>query len=250
MSMPKRPPEWYRDWFGEEYLALYPHRDEEEARAAVDLVCRGCAPPDGLILDLACGAGRHMLEFERRGLRAIGLDLSAPLLEQARDRGRDLWLVRGDMRRLPFADRSFQFVANFFTSFGYFADPDEDAKVLDEIRRVLEPGGCFALDFLNAERVRTALVHGDERKHDGRRVVQKRRLEEEGKVVVKEIHIFEENDDRLLATYYERVRLYAPAELSEMLRAARLEPERSYGDYSGTRPSPEAPRFILIGHAV
>jgi SAM-dependent methyltransferase len=248
--MPERPPEWYRDWFGEEYLALYPHRDEEEARAAVDLVCRGCAPPDGLILDLACGAGRHMLEFERRGLRAIGLDLSAPLLEQARDRGRDLWLVRGDMRKLPFADRSFQFVANFFTSFGYFADPDEDARVLDEIRRVLEPGGCFALDFLNAERVRAALVRGDERKHDGRRVVQKRRLEEEGKVVVKEIHIFEENDDRLLATYYERVRLYAPAELSEMLRAARLEPERSYGDYSGARSSPEAPRFILIGHAV
>jgi SAM-dependent methyltransferase len=248
--MPERPPEWYRDWFGEEYLALYPHRDEEEARAAVDLVCRGCAPPDGLILDLACGAGRHMLEFERRGLRAIGLDLSAPLLEQARDRGRDLRLVRGDMRKLPFADRSFQFVANFFTSFGYFADPDEDARVLDEIRRVLEPGGCFALDFLNAERVRAALVHGDERKHDGRRVVQKRRLEEEGKVVVKEIHIFEENDDRLLATYYERVRLYAPAELSEMLRAARLEPERSYGDYSGARSSPEAPRFILIGHAV
>jgi len=250
MSVAERPPEWYRDWFGEEYLALYPHRDEEEARAAVDLVCRGCAPPAGLILDLACGAGRHMVEFELRGLKAIGLDLSAPLLEQAHERRHDLRLVRGDMRHLPFADRSFQFVANFFTSFGYFADPEEDARVLAEIRRVLEPGGCFALDFLNADRVRARLVDDDERLHDGRRVVQGRRLEEGGTVVVKEIRIFEASDQRPLATFYERVRLYSPAELADMLRAARLEPERSYGDYTGSPPGPEAPRFILFGHAV
>jgi SAM-dependent methyltransferase len=250
MSVPERPPEWYRDWFGEEYLALYPHRDEEEARAAVDLVSRGCAPPEGLILDLACGAGRHMLEFERRGLKVIGLDLSAALLKQAHDSNGDLRLVRGDMRHLPFADGSFHFVANFFTSFGYFADPEEDARVLGEIRRVLKPGGCFALDFLNAERVRAGLVDGDERLHDGRRVVQKRRLEEDGKVVVKEIRIFDADDDRTLGTYYERVRLYSPAELEEMLRAACLEPERSYGDYSGSPAGPEAPRFILFGHAV
>jgi SAM-dependent methyltransferase len=249
VSVPERPPEWYRDWFGEEYLALYPHRDEEEARAAVDLVCRGCAPPEGMILDLACGAGRHMLEFERRGLKAIGLDLSAPLLQQAHDSNSDLRLVRGDMRHLPFADASFQFVANFFTSFGYFADPEEDARVLVEIRRVMKLGGYFALDFLNAERVRAGLVDGDERLHDDRRVVQKRRLEENGKVVVKEIRIFEANDDRPLGTYYERVRLYTPDELQAMLRAACLEPERSYGDYNGAPPGPEAPRFILFGHA-
>ncbi|UCC85106.1 MAG: class I SAM-dependent methyltransferase [Gemmatimonadota bacterium] len=248
--MTQRPPEWYRDWFGEEYLALYPHRDEEEARAAVDLVCQGCAPPDGLILDLACGAGRHMLEFERRGLKVIGLDLSAPLLKQANDSKSDLRLVRGDMRHLPFADGTFQFVANFFTSFGYFADPEEDARVLSEIRRVLLPDGCFALDFLNAERVRAGLVEGDERLHDGRRVVQKRRLEENGNVVVKEIHIFEANDDRQVGIYYERVRLYTPAELEAMLRDAGLEPERSFGDYSGAPAGPEAPRFILFGHAV
>lgn len=248
--MTERPPEWYRDWFGEEYLALYPHRDEEEAKAAVELVSRGCAPPEGLILDLACGAGRHMLEFERRGLKVVGLDLSAPLLLQAHDSNSDLRLIRGDMRHLPFADGTFQFVANFFTSFGYFADPDEDARVLAEIRRVLTPGGCFALDFLNAERVRASLVDGDERLHDGRRVVQKRRLEEDGKVVVKEIRIFDANHERPAGTYYERVRLYTSDELKAMLRAAGLEPERSYGDYCGAPSGPEAPRFILLGHAV
>jgi hypothetical protein len=69
-------------------------------------------------------------------------------------------------------------------------------------------------------------------------------------VVVKEIRILDATDDRTLGTYYERVRLYSPAELEEMLRAACLEPERSYGDYSGSPAGPEAPRFILFGHAV
>ena len=129
MSGSVRAPEWYRDWFGEEYLALYPHRDEEEAKASVELLVKAVGRPKGPLLDLACGAGRHMLEFQRRGLTAVGLDLSMPLLKQARTRGPDLLLVQGDMRHLPFADGSFQVVANFFTSFGYFAEPEDDVRV-------------------------------------------------------------------------------------------------------------------------
>lgn len=249
MSAQSTPPSWYREWFGEEYLALYPHRDEEEARAAVDLVLNDFGAPTGLILDLASGAGRHMIEFERRGLRAVGLDLSAALLAQARARGPSLMLVRGDMRVLPFADEAFGTVVNFFTSFGYFADPEDDSLVLEEIRRVLRPDGCFALDFLNAERVQDNLVARDVRHIDKRRVVQERRLEQGGTVVAKLIKIFEPNRDRPVATYHERVRLYSPDELRTMLRGAGFEPSEAYGDYSGASPSPDAPRFIITGRA-
>lgn len=244
----RRPPEWYREWFGEEYLALYPHRDQEEAREAVDLVERVYGRV-GQILDLACGAGRHMLEFKRRGMSAVGLDLSATLLNGARAADRDLVLVRGDMRGLPFADRSFNLVANFFTSFGYFADPDEDVRVLREIRRVLRGGGGFALDFLNAERVKSQLVERDERLLEGRRVLQRRRLEERDKVVVKEISIIDAESGDSLATYYERVRLYTPEELKELLRTAALAPQFAYGDYAGSPPGPDSPRYILLGRA-
>lgn len=250
MSTTSRALEWYRAWFGEEYLALYPHRDEEEAMAGVDLVLRSCGNLSGAILDLACGAGRHMVEFEQRGQRAIGLDLSGTLLQQARSRDPRLLLVRGDMRHLPFADASFQLVVNFFTSFGYFAEPEEDARVLAEIRRILRPRGCFALDFLNSERVQSALVSEDERQVGDRRVVQKRCLEDEGRVVVKEILILAPGLDEPEARYYERVRLYAPEELEEMLRQAGLEPEHTFGDYSGAPPCADCPRYILLGHAV
>ncbi|NIR43016.1 MAG: class I SAM-dependent methyltransferase [Gemmatimonadetes bacterium] len=249
MSETRRLPEWYRDWFGEEYLALYPHRDEEEARDGVELVMQHCGRVDGLVLDLACGAGRHMLHFRRLGVTPVGLDLSASLLRQARDLDSEMRLVRGDMRHLPFADSSFALVANFFTSFGYFAEPEEDRRVLGEIRRVLRGGGCFALDFLNAQRVRDGLVPRDERKLGDRRVVQERRLEEDGRVVVKEIKIYGATADRPESVYFERVRLYEPDELVTLLRNADLEPKHTFGDYTGGPACPDCARYILIGYA-
>jgi SAM-dependent methyltransferase len=250
MSGTTETPDWYRKWFGEEYLALYPHRDAEEARQAVDLVIRSLGHIEGPLLDLACGAGRHMREFARRGIAPVGLDLSITLLREGKAADRGLMLSQGDMRHLPFADGSFDVVVNFFTSFGYFAQPEEDEGVLNEIRRVLCPGGRFMLDFLNAERVRRNLVSEDTRYVDGRLVTQTRRLEDDGKVVVKEIRIREGDADESPTPFYERVRLYSPEELSRMLRTAQLEPTMTFGDYSGAPTCSDCPRYILLGHAV
>ncbi|MGD8868672.1 MAG: class I SAM-dependent methyltransferase, partial [Gemmatimonadales bacterium] len=98
MSGTTETPDWYRKWFGEEYLALYPHRDAEEARQAVDLVIRSLGHIEGPLLDLACGAGRHMREFARRGIAPVGLDLSITLLREGKAADRGLMLSQGDMR--------------------------------------------------------------------------------------------------------------------------------------------------------
>ena len=57
------PRDWFRAWFGDEYLAIYPHRDIEEARRAVRLYLDRVPPSPGSVLDLACGAGRHLREL-------------------------------------------------------------------------------------------------------------------------------------------------------------------------------------------
>ena len=52
--------EWFEEWFGEEYLQLYPHRDAAEAERAVALILdRVGFAPGWRVLDVACGAGRH-----------------------------------------------------------------------------------------------------------------------------------------------------------------------------------------------
>lgn len=249
MSTQERSPEWYRDWFGEEYLALYPHRDQEEARAAVELVVQTLGLPPGRTLDLACGGGRHLFEFRRHGLWTVGLDLSAALLARARADGPDLALVRGDMRDLPFADGSFELVVNFFTSFGYFADPIDDRRVLEEFRRVLTGKGKFALDFLNADRVRNNLVERDERELNGVRVVQKRHLVEDGRIVVKQIQIYDPPGEDISGAFQERVRLYSLEELLSMFDSVSLRALHRFGDYSGSAFDLDSPRLILIGEA-
>ena len=50
---------WYKDWFGEEYLELYAHRDAGEADRHVDFVVEHVGGAPRAVLDLACGAGRH-----------------------------------------------------------------------------------------------------------------------------------------------------------------------------------------------
>ena len=73
--------EWFEAWFDEDYALLYAHRDEEEARLAVGSALQ-VAPEltAGPVLDLACGAGRHLNLLRRVNPLAFGMDLSKTLL--------------------------------------------------------------------------------------------------------------------------------------------------------------------------
>jgi SAM-dependent methyltransferase len=240
---------WYRRWFGEVYLELYPHRDSAEAAQAVDLLMSETRLHSrDFILDLACGAGRHLFHMEERGLRPVGLDLSYPLLLRARALGPSTTLVRADMRELPFRNEWFGAVASFFTSFGYFPSDRGDRSVLLEVRRVLRIGGCLLLDFLNAEQVRRTMSPRDEREIGARRVVQERRLVNDGRSVEKTIRIEGAGRD-VEEVFHERVRLYSPEELGTLLAGCGLAPERWFGDYGGGPLTPTAPRAIVLARA-
>jgi len=233
--------EWFEHWFGEEYLDLYPHRDDRDAERAVALLeSHGFVGRGQRVLDLACGAGRHAAALSRRGARVVGLDLSLPLLLRAARRT-GVPLVRADMRRLPLRHSAFQVVVNLFTSFGYFEQDEQHVAVLQEVARVLARGGAFALDFLNAAAVRSRLVPFQEGMVGDRLVAQERRLSEDGRFVLKTIHLAEEG-----RSYMERVRLFEREELEGMLRAGGLEPCAAFGDYDGAAYTRSSPRLILV----
>jgi SAM-dependent methyltransferase len=242
--------EWFEQWFGEEYHALYPHRDEEDARRAVELI-RGVATWNrgDWILDLACGPGRHAAELGGLGAgRVVGYDLSRAMLRRARERThRKVNLVRGDMRALPFRHATFALAVNLFTSFGYFLSDDEHRRVVHQVAAALAPGGYFVLDYLNAEQVRrtleaseqTARLRGAVERRTEVRVT--RRIGEDGRFVIKEIELRDEG-----RRFQERVRLFRPDELATMLTDAGLQVHARFGDYDGAPPTPDSPRVILI----
>ena len=131
----------------------------------------GLGPGDG-VLDVACGPGNFSRDFARAvgedGL-VVGIDASRPMLERAvretRDAGLDnLCFVFADAAALPFRDASFDAVC-CFAALNLFADP---FRALDEMRRVLAPGGRIALFTSSHGRTRPA-AHARERDRRARR---------------------------------------------------------------------------------
>ncbi len=235
------PVAWYQDWFGDEYLELYAHRDEGEAERQVDFVERALPrPPPVSVLDLACGAGRHTAALRTRGYRAVGIDLSLSLLRQ---RG-DLPLARGDMRTLPFATGGFDLVLNFFTSFGYFEAERENFRVLEEVTRVLAPGGWFIIDLMNPGRTLSALKARESSQVGGRQVEIERWYDETSRRVNKKIQLTRPGGRS--RTYLESVRVYSQDEVTIGMRWAGLEVIASYGNFALERYEDASERLILV----
>jgi SAM-dependent methyltransferase len=233
--------EWFKEWFGEDYLRLYPHRDAGEAARLVALLRNHVPWERGWsLLDVGCGAGRHLAAFEAEGLRPFGLDLSHTLLRRARELTRRPLLL-ADMRYLPVRPARFDLVVNLFTSFGYFATDAEHASVLGQMAGALRAGGWLVMDFLNAPAVRSSLVPEETVTLAGAPAQVRRRLDEGNRTVVKTI---ETSDGR---RFTERVRLYEAPELDRMLGAAGVALRHRFGDYDGGALAPSSPRSILIG---
>jgi ubiquinone/menaquinone biosynthesis C-methylase UbiE len=234
--------DWYEEWFGEEYLALYPHRDDEEAREVAALIASRIDGPAGApALDLACGSGRHQRALAERWW-TICLDLSRLLLRVARDEDSQAPLIRADMRQLPFADASFSLVTNLFTSFGYFRDESQHMRVIAEVARVTRRGGWFVLDFLNAPQVRRSLISFDRRTEGGRVIEQTREISVDGRFVRKTITVSDEDRE-----FVERVRLFDPHELTEMVERAGFDVIEMLGGYDGQPRADDSPRAIVVG---
>lgn len=235
--------EWFEEWFGEEYLQLYPHRDAAEADRAVALILDHVGfEPGWRVLDVACGAGRHARAFDAAGARCVGVDLSAALLRVARG-VTDAPLVRADMRALPVRPGSMDLTVNLFTSFGYFDRDAEHAAALGEMVATLRPGGWFVIDFLNAAAVRARLVPSETLRLDGARVAVRRSVSADGRYVCKTI---EPAGGR---RFTERVRLFGPQEIAAMLLAAGLTVRHRFGDYDASPLTAASPRTILLGQA-
>jgi SAM-dependent methyltransferase len=231
---------WYQEWFGEDYLELYAHRDEAEARQQVDFFRRQCGEVPGALLDLACGMGRHVAILSSAGYRAFGCDLSYTLLRTGILEYGPMAVTRADMRSLPFCTGSFGGLVNFFTSFGYFASEEENEQVVREMARVLSPGAVFLFDYLNVDRELDRLVHKEQRETPKGTVRIERWFDPSDRSFNKRITIGEKR-------YLERVRGYDLDEISAMFTSSGLIIHSVFGDFDGGAYEPSSPRLILVG---
>ena len=106
---------------------------------------------DKNILD--CGAGGNcppLALFSEYGYKTSGIELSDSQIEKAeifsKEHGLKLSIHKGDIKELPFKDETFSFVYSYNTIFHMKKNDIE--KAVNEIKRVLKPGGLCFINFL------------------------------------------------------------------------------------------------------
>lgn len=236
---------WYKNWFNELYSELYRHRSPEEAQRHIQFLLT-CIPRPRVVLDVACGAGRHLCAWNSVGIPAYGVDLSITLLEQAPE---DCSLVCGDMREIPFAPNSFSLLTSFFTSFGYFESDLEHQALLAHWHELLTPSGYLFMDYLNEPFLRKNLVAHSERTIHGIRISERREIDESAGRIVKTIAVIDASGN-VKESFRESVRLYSEQSLRELLISSGFTVDCIYGDFAGSEFSnrPEAPseRMLIL----
>jgi ubiquinone/menaquinone biosynthesis C-methylase UbiE len=102
------------------------------------------------VLDLGCGTGRHSLFLARKGFEVYATDMSPTAVKIAGEKAaalelKNIHFQQHDMRDIPFADNYFDAVICTWTlHHGMLA---QIQRTIDEVFRVLKPGGIFVTDM-------------------------------------------------------------------------------------------------------
>ena len=239
-------PPWFVSWFDSiHYHKLYAYRDEPEAAGFIDELIQRLQPSNGAVaLDLGCGTGRHSKYLASKGFRVTGIDLSAKSIKRAmRLEPREVRFYEHDMR-VPFGRNEFDYVFNFFTSFGYFEDQNEHLMVVRNIADALKPGGRLVLDYLNVGYAEAFTNSTEVHAIDGvnYRVTRWSNASDFFKRIA-----LEDSDGGESGEYIEKVAKFRVTDFSRMLNVYGMSIEEVWGDYRlSPYDSDASPRMILM----
>jgi SAM-dependent methyltransferase len=204
-------------------------------------------PSGSRILDVPCGQGRHAHLLAEAGFDVDGLDYSADLLAKARARGTSsrLRYTKGDMRKLPARwTGRFDAVLNLFTSFGFFAEPSDDARVVAEFARVLAPGGTLIWYGGNRDGIMARFLERDWwQTRDGTLIAQERSFDAlSGMLTVHTVW----SGRRRQGERDHRIRLYTPTRLAELCADAGLIVEAAYDGLTDREATRRTSEMLLV----
>jgi len=145
---------WWEELFNDDFIRTMAKVTDAQIGGEVNFIeeSLGCEA-GAMILDLACGTGRHAVELASRGYQVVGFDLSLAMLarasDEAQDRKQKINFVQGDMREMTF-EETFDGIYSWNTSFGYF-DEEKNGAVIARVHKALKKGGQFLLDVVNRD---------------------------------------------------------------------------------------------------
>lgn len=230
----------------------------------------------GLILDFACGTGRHSIPLSKDGYGMVGLDVSRRLLKIAKNRWSRVQVVRGDMRFLPFKADVFSGVVSMASSFGYLPSEQDDIQSLSEIEKILGPNGVFAVDVFNRERLVHKYMNKNKSKlvflsillrfhnrlsswvmtrffewteFQGFSLLKVRTVSSDSSVdCLRDMWVVRDKTSRQIKVFRHTARLYKLRQLQGWLEHAGFAISKVYGDYERQTFGPDSSRLILVAY--
>jgi ubiquinone/menaquinone biosynthesis C-methylase UbiE len=249
MAPTRRSAEWWKSYFDDQYLLEYEplfslERDRHEVARLLDVMG---LPSGAKVLDVPCGQGRHAHLLAEAGFDVDGLDYSLDLLALARRRGtgKTLRYTRGDMRKLPqrWSGR-FDAVLNLFTSFGFFTEPADDARVLAEFARVLAPGGVLIWHGGDRDGVMARFLDRDWwQTENGTMVAHERTFDPlSGLLTVRSTW----SGPNRQGSRQHTIRLYTPTRLAELCASVGLIVEQAFEGFTDKPLSRRSSEMMLV----
>lgn len=249
--------EGWRGW--DEYAPFYDWENARTvARRDVAFWQRLAVAQDGPVLELGCGTGRIAVPVAKAGARVVGIDRSPRMLARARTRVRRAglqdraWLVRGDIRALPFRSRGgFPLaMAPYGILQSLTREPDLGAT-LGSVARILRRGGLFGIDLVpdlprwSEYRRRTSLAGRHGRGHltliETVRQDRRRRL-----TIFDQEYVERRAGHRRRHRFALTFRTLSVPQLTRRLEAAGFRVEAVLGDYAGGPWDPRADVWVIL----
>lgn len=240
---------WHEDDSFWELLAphMFPPERIAAASGEVDAIVglTGLAP-GAAVLDLCCGPGRHLLEFARRGCRVTAVDRTARHLDTARAaadaEGLDIEFVRADAREFR-RPEAFDLAVNLFTSFGYFADPDDDRRVACNLHDSLRPGGRLVMELMGKEVLARIFQPRGWDEVNGVILLQERKVCQDWGWIENRWMLVGEGETREWSVGH---RLYSAVELKSLLQDTGFAACAAYGSLRGDEAYDHQARRLVV----
>lgn len=205
------------------------------------------------VLDLACGTGNVAMRLAKLGYEVWGIDLSAPMVAEARrkaqEEGLQMHYEVQDAAKLQLPVQ-FDLVVSLFDSLNYILAPEALQEVFRRVYAHLRAGGAFFFDVNTEYALREGLFDQDNLGSRRRLLYRwKSRYDEETKLCTVEMEFWlrdEKGEPSLHFTEVHRQRAYGLDELTHMLQLAGFDYVRVFHAYTLQPPRETTDRAFFV----
>ena len=209
----------------------------------------------GPVLEVACGTGRITLPIARAGIEITGLDISLPMLEQARRKAEVehlaiTWLGQ-DCRKINAGD-AFALIFSATNAMQHLHDLDSVNAFLTSAKHALQPEGMMILDVFNPNPEKLARTDATRYHHKtivdatGSELRVEATTQYNSASQILGFTLFYLRNGELTRTKKVNMRCFFPEELIALCRFSGLEVVERYGNYDETPFGSNSPKQILL----